>query len=180
MRTSLRLPKGHNFHGQRGALRSINAAAWRRECPVSSSLMSCRAGTPQKMYPSRNPVRPIARGKFLPPSPELASCPLEREAWPQNSESPSTNCRSSRPMSSRNIVSTSPSTRGSGLPPVSSRRCGARTGICRSAATSARTASAASSAAASRKRQAGEAAISSRPRSPISPGARLPIAKSAR
>jgi hypothetical protein len=36
----------------------------------------------------RNPVRPIARSKFLPPPPEFASCPLEREAWPQNSESP--------------------------------------------------------------------------------------------
>ena len=44
----------------------------------------------------QNPVRPTTRCKFLPPSSEFASCPLEREAWPQNSEHPFTNCRSSR------------------------------------------------------------------------------------
>ena len=103
----------------------------------------------------RNPVRPIARGKFRPPSPEFASCPLEREAWPRNSASPFTNCRSSRPTSSRNIAFTSRSIRGFGPPPVCSRRSGAKTGTCRSAAMSARTASAANSAAASRKRRAG-------------------------
>ena len=35
-----------------------------------------------------------AWGKFLPPLPESASCPLEREAWPQNSVNPFTSCRS--------------------------------------------------------------------------------------
>jgi hypothetical protein len=45
---------------------------------------------------------------------------------------------------------------------------------------STRTASAANSAAGFLNRRVGQAAISSRPRSPIPPGARLPIAKSAR
>jgi hypothetical protein len=47
----------------------------------------------------KNHARPIARRKFLPPSPEFASCPLEREACPRNSETPFTTCRSSRQRS---------------------------------------------------------------------------------
>jgi hypothetical protein len=47
----------------------------------------------------------IAHPKFPRLSPEFASCPLEREAWPRNSVKPFTNCRSSRPTSSRNIAS---------------------------------------------------------------------------
>jgi hypothetical protein len=74
----------------------------------------------------RNPVHPIARGKFLSPLPESVSCPTEREAWPQNLESPFTNCRSSRPPSSRNIAFTSRSIRGSGLLRVCSKRSGAK------------------------------------------------------
>jgi hypothetical protein len=34
-----------------------------------------------------------ARRKFLPPPPEFAPYPLEREAWPRNSARPFTNCR---------------------------------------------------------------------------------------
>ncbi len=52
---------------------------------------------------------------------------MEREAWPRNSESPFTNCRSSRPTSSKNIASTNRSICGSGPPPVFSRRSGAKT-----------------------------------------------------
>jgi hypothetical protein len=130
-------------------------------CPAVSALTCHRF--------IRNPVRPIARGKFLPPPPEFASCPLEREAWPRNSERPFTNCRSSRPTFSKNIASTNRSIRGFDPPPAYSKRCGAKTGTCRSAATSTRTACAANSGAASRKRRAGEAAISSPPRSPYRP-----------
>ena len=65
----------------------------------------------------KNPVRLTVRGKFPRLSPEFASCSLEREAWPRNSESPFTSCRSSRPTFSRNITSTNRSIRGSGPPP---------------------------------------------------------------
>ncbi len=50
--------------------------------------------------------------KFLPPSPEFSSYLLEREAWPRNSASQFSNCRSSRRTSSRNIASTNCSIRG--------------------------------------------------------------------
>jgi hypothetical protein len=56
---------------------------------------------PKSYFERFNLVRPIAHPKFLPRSPEFASYPLEREAWPPNSESPFTNCRSSRPASSK-------------------------------------------------------------------------------
>ena len=84
-----------------------------------------------------DPLSSRQRGNFLLPPPELASCPLEREAWPRNSESPFTNCHSSRPTSSRNFASMSRSIRSSGLPPICSRRCGEKTGTCRSGAMSA-------------------------------------------
>ena len=56
--------------------------------------------------------------KFLAPSPEFASYPLEREAWPRNSANPFAACRSSRQPSSKNIASMSRSIRGSGPPRV--------------------------------------------------------------
>jgi hypothetical protein len=64
------------------------------------------------------------------------------------------------------------SIRGSDPPPACFRRCGAKTGPCRSGALSARMANAANSEAGFPNRRAGAAAISSRPRSPIPPGAR--------
>ena len=82
---------------------------------------------------------------FLLPSPESASCPLEREAWPRNSESPFTNSRSFRPTFSKNITSTNRSIRGLGPPPGCYKACGAKSGASLSAAISARTESAANS-----------------------------------
>jgi len=71
----------------------------------------------------RKPVGSIARCKFLAPSFEFASYPLEREAWPRNSASQITTCRSSRQPCSRSIVT------GTSVPPS---QCACRMTIIRS------------------------------------------------
>ena len=105
IRPSIR-PRGHQFphpddrHGRSPGIRvSRDRRADRRRTALHESSFVDAGQVTACRQRRKIPDRPIGRGKFLPPSPELASCPLEREAWPRNSESPSTNCRSSRPTS---------------------------------------------------------------------------------
>jgi hypothetical protein len=104
--------------------------------PQRGSLLAALVATEKWTLPAlishrhlRNPAGPIGRCKFLPPPPEFASCPLEREAWPRNSESPFTNSRSSRPTFSKSIASTSRSIRGSGPPRVAPGAVARRRGL---------------------------------------------------